>query len=282
MRSNSINLWAGLLGPLFLVSVMTACTTVPITGRKQLNLVPQETLLSLSSSQYEEFMKENRQVTGTPAARQVHQVGARLQKASNLYFRQRGARDDLAAYDWDFVLIQDDSANAWALPGGKVAVHTGVLPIAGNEAGLATVMAHEMAHVVARHGGERMSQALLVQLGGMALSTAISERPETTQKLWLASFGLGATYGLVLPYSRLHETEADRIGLMLMSMAGYDPHEALYFWERMLEKQQGRTVPEFLSTHPTDRTRLNNIRQAIPAAMQVRGRAVEPDNEPLR
>jgi predicted Zn-dependent protease len=170
-------------------------------------------------------------------------------------------------YEWEFNLIESKQVNAWAMPGGKVVVYTGILPVASDEKGLAVIMGHEIAQVVADHGNERMSQGLIFQFGGMALSTALSKKPQQTQKLWMQVYGAGAQYGVMLPYSRLHESEADHLGLVFMAMAGYDPNSAVGFWKRMAKKKSGQAPPEFLSTHPSDERRIQNIRNLIPQAM---------------
>jgi predicted Zn-dependent protease len=154
------------------------------------------------------------------------------------------------------------------MPGGKVVVYTGILPITRDEAGLATVMGHEIAHAVARHGNERMSQALLTQMGGMALAVALEQNPSQTNQLWMAVYGMGAQVGILLPYSRLHESEADHLGLIFMAMAGYDPNKAVEFWERMAQMKSGQAPPEFLSTHPSDEARIKKIKELLPEAMQ--------------
>ncbi|MFW6237098.1 MAG: M48 family metallopeptidase [Desulfosudaceae bacterium] len=183
------------------------------------------------------------------------------------YFAANGLAQQLDNYRWEFHLVQDNAANAWCMPGGKVVVYTGILPLTRDETGLAVVMGHEIAHAVARHGSERMSQALVAQLGGMALSRALAEKPEATQSLWMAAYGVGTQFGLLLPYSRLHEKEADHLGLIFMAMAGYDPRAAVDFWGRMAEQGAGRKPPEFLSTHPSDQTRINQIKKLLPEAM---------------
>jgi len=164
--------------------------------------------------------------------------------------------------------VEDKEVNAWCMPGGKVVVYSGILPVTQGEAGLAVVMAHEIAHAVAEHGNERMSQGLLAQFGGMALSEALSARPEATQNLWMTAYGVGAQYGAMLPYSRLQENEADHLGLIFMAMAGYDPNEAVTLWQRMATQKGGTAPPEFLSTHPSDAARIENIRRLIPEAMR--------------
>jgi predicted Zn-dependent protease len=176
--------------------------------------------------------------------------------------------DKLKDYEWEFNLVESEEVNAWCMPGGKVVFYTGILPVTQDENGLAVVMGHEIAHAVAQHGNERMSQMLVAQLGGMALSKALEEKPEQTQQLWMAAFGLGAQFGFLLRYSRLHESEADHLGLIFMSMAGYDPKGAVEFWQRMSEKKGGQAPPEFLSTHPSDEKRIKNLQALVPEAMQ--------------
>ncbi len=251
-----------------LVLLIFSCSTVPITGRRQINLLPDQTLLSMSLTQYDQFLKEN-QLSQDPAETQmVKQVGARIQKAVERYFADNDMSDELAGYEWEFNLVESDDINAWCMPGGKVVVYTGILPLTEDEAGLAVVMGHEIAHAVAQHGNERMSQGMIAQMGGVALSVALETQPETTRQLWMAAYGLGAQYGMVLPYSRLHENEADHLGLIFMAMAGYDPHAATAFWQRMAAQKQGQAPPEFLSTHPADQTRIKNIAALVPEAMR--------------
>jgi predicted Zn-dependent protease len=245
-----------------------SCQTVPITGREQLNLVPSQQIQAMSLDAYRDFLSKNEVIRGTPEAEQVNRVGRRIERAVEKFFAERNMSDTLSGYEWDFNLVKDPSANAWAMPGGKVVVYTGILPITRGDAGLAVVMGHEIAHVVANHGNERMSQSLLVQMGGMALGVALSEKPEQTQRLFAAAFGVGTQVGILLPYSRLQESEADHLGLIFMAMAGYDPHEAEGFWQRMAAQKAGGAPPEFLSTHPTGSTRIENIRDLIPEAMK--------------
>lgn len=255
---------------LFLLAVflLISCSTVPVTGRKQLALIPSSTMLSMSYQQYGEFLKTNKLSTNQEQTRMVKRVGHRIQKAVEQYMADNNMSHVLKDYRWEFNLVESPDVNAWCMPGGKVVVYSGILPITRDEAGLAVVMGHEVAHAVARHGDERMSQALLVETGGVALSAALASKPETTRQLWMAAFGLGASVGVILPYSRLHENEADRLGLIFMAMAGHDPHVAVQFWERMSQEKKGSAPPEFLSTHPADATRIQNIRARIPEAMK--------------
>jgi predicted Zn-dependent protease len=198
----------------------------------------------------------------------VKRVGGRISSAVEKYLAGQNHSDLLEGYTWEFNLVKDSSVNAWAMPGGKVAIYNGILPVTQNENGLATVMGHEVAHAVAQHGNERMSQALLTQLGGVALSVALSQNPSQTNDLFLAAYGIGTQVGILLPYSRLHESEADRLGLIFMAMAGYDPRDAVAFWQRMAAQSKGGAPPEFLSTHPAHETRIDQIMQYLPEAMK--------------
>jgi predicted Zn-dependent protease len=248
---------------LFLLS----CQTVPVTERQQLSLIPSSRIMSMSASNYREFMSKHEVVEGTAEARMVDRVGSRIRRAVERYFREQGRTDPLEAERWEFNLIKDDAVNAWAMPGGKVSVYSGILPVAQNETGLAVVVAHEIAHVVANHGNERMSQGLVARFGGMALSAALSQYPAQTRQLFMAAYGVGSKVGVLLPYSRVQESEADHLGLIFMAMAGYDPRAAVDFWKRMTEEKSGGSPPEFLSTHPSDRDRIEEIRRLMPEAM---------------
>ena len=249
--------------------LLWSCATVPVTERSQLQLIPSDQILSLSAGQYRQFLDQHEIITGTPAAAMVQRVGRNIQRAVETYLRSRGQSDLLDGYDWEFNLVADDSANAFAMPGGKVVVYTGILPIAGDDAGLATVMGHEIAHAIARHGNERMSQALIAQLGGAALGMALSSQPELTQKTFMTAYGMGTQVGVLLPYSRLQESEADRLGLIFMALAGYDPHQAIAFWQRMSQqKEAGSPPPEFLSTHPSHGTRISDLEAHMAEALR--------------
>ncbi|MBW1842434.1 MAG: M48 family metallopeptidase [Deltaproteobacteria bacterium] len=252
---------------LLISSLLISCSTVPVTGRKQLSLVSDGTMLSMSYQQYNEFMKTNEKSTNRKYSQIVTRVGTHIQKSVEQYFADNNMSRELEGYAWEFNLIENEELNAWCMPGGKVVVYTGILPIARNEAGLAVIMGHEIAHAVAEHGSERMSQGLAVQMGGALLSTALSQYPNETRQLWMTAYGVGGQYGVLLPYGRLHESEADHLGLIFMAMAGYDPNEAVKFWKRMAEKKGGKAPPEFMSTHPADATRIQNIKTLIPKAM---------------
>ncbi|MFO7931754.1 MAG: M48 family metallopeptidase [Desulfosalsimonas sp.] len=252
-----------------IVCLLTAsCATVPITGRRQLSLIPGDSILSMSHQQYDQFLDEHELSDNQADTEMVKDVGREIADAVETYLKQHGMENQLDNYDWEFRLVEDDSVNAWAMPGGKVVVYTGLLPVAEDRAGLAVVMGHEIAHAVASHGNERMSQGMLIQFGGVALSQAMETKPAATQQLWMAAYGAGAKVGMILPYSRLHEKEADRLGLIFMAMAGYDPRGAVDFWQRMAEEKQGESPPEFLSTHPADDKRVAGIRDMMPEAMR--------------
>ncbi len=245
-----------------------SCATVPLTGRTQLDLIPTRTMLSMSYQQYDDFLKDHKLSTNQSQIKMVQSVGAKIQRAVEDYMIDNNMSSRLNGYDWEFNLIENEQANAWAMPGGKVVVYTGLLPTTQDENGLAVVLSHEIAHAIARHGDERMSHSLLAGMGGMALSKALESKPEETRALWMTAFGVGAEFGVILPYSRLHENEADRLGLIFMAMAGYDPARAVAFWERMSQQKDGSSLPEFLSTHPSDKTRIQNILAHIPEAMK--------------
>lgn len=248
------------------VFLLSSCATVPVTGRSQLDLIPHQTMLSTSFSQYDEFLKSNKLSTDTKKTEQVRRVGKKIQAAVEEYFSRKNMSSVLSGYSWEFNLVDNEEVNAWCMPGGKVVVYTGILPITRDDSGLAVVMGHEIAHAVARHGNERMSQALMAQLGGVALNVAMKDKPAETRMLWTAAYGMGAQVGVMLPFSRLHESEADRLGLIFMAMAGYDPEKAVDFWTRMSMKSGGKTMPEFLSTHPSDSTRISQINALLPEA----------------
>jgi predicted Zn-dependent protease len=253
---------------LFLMLMLfTACSVVPLTGRKQLNLLPESEMISMGFTSYAEFLEENPPSSDKINAAAVKEVGNNIAQAVTKYFTDNGIQDRLSGYKWEFNLVDDKTPNAWCMPGGKVVVYSGILPLTVDRNGLAVVMSHEIAHAVARHGNERMSQQLVAQLGGMALSEAVKEKPEETKKIFMTAYGIGAQIGVMLPYSREHELEADKLGLIFMAMAGYDPAAAVPFWERM-GTAGGDKPPEFLSTHPSDQTRINKIKAALPEAQK--------------
>jgi len=245
-----------------------ACSTVPLTGRKQLNLLPESQLQQMSLAEYNSFLSESKVVTNTDQAAMVRRVGERIAASATSYLKKVGYADRIAGYKWEFNLVDDKAVNAWCMPGGKVVVYTGILPVTKTEAGLATVMGHEISHAIAQHGNERMSQQMAVQIGGVALDAALVTQPAETRNLFLTSYSIGTTLGVILPYSRKHESEADKLGLAFMAMAGYDPHEAVDFWTRMAAVGGGKP-PQFMSTHPSDEKRIADLKKFLPEAMKV-------------
>ena len=242
------------------------CSTVPITGRSQLSLIPASEMNAMSFQQYDQFLQENKLSSSKSDIDMVKRVGVNIQKAVETYFKQNNLSKELAGYQWEFNLVESPEINAWCMPGGKVVVYTGILPLTKDETGLAVVMGHEIAHAIAQHGAERMSQGLLQQLGGVALTVALKDKPQETQNLFMTAYGVGTTVGVMLPFSRTQESEADRLGLIFMAMAGYNPNSAVDFWTRM-SQMGGQKPPEFLSTHPSDATRIADIKKELPEAL---------------
>jgi predicted Zn-dependent protease len=260
-------LQTGLFALLIAALLFQACSLVPLTGRRQLSLVSDADMLSTSFVQYDQFMKENKLSTNAAQTNMVKQVGRRIQNAVATYFAQNNLSQNLNGFAWEFNLIENKEVNAWCMPGGKVVVYSGILPITQNETGLAVVIGHEIAHAVAKHSNERMSQALVSQLGGQMLAEALKQKPQQTQQIWMSLFGVGVQLGAVLPYNRLQESEADHLGLIFMAMAGYNPNASIEFWQRM-SQNAGTKPPEFLSTHPSDENRMQKIKSEIPGAMK--------------
>ncbi|QMU29727.1 M48 family metallopeptidase [Adhaeribacter radiodurans] len=247
--------------------MVMGCATVPITGRRQLSLVPSAEMQQMSYASYKQVLDTAKVVSNSQNTAMVKRVGQRIQKAVEQYMAQNNLSDQLAGYAWEFNLIEDPQVNAWCMPGGKVAVYTGIIPIVRDETGLAVVMGHEIAHAIAKHGDERMSQGLLQQLGGATLQAAMGSNPSLTNNLFLTAYGAGSQLGL-LAYGRKQESEADELGLIFMAMAGYNPQQAVPFWERMAAGKGGQAPPEFLSTHPSDETRIADIQKHIPEALK--------------
>ncbi len=254
-------------GILVCALVFSSCSTVPVTGRQQLNLIPSSQMLSMSAQEYGQFIKGNKVSSDAASSALVRKVGTRIQHAVEQYMADNNLSSRLQGYQWEFNLVESKEVNAWCMPGGKVVVYTGILPLTRDENGLAVVLGHEIAHAIAEHGNERMSQQLLAQLGGAALDEALASKPEQTRQLWNLAFGVGVQYGALLPYSRTQESEADHLGLIFMAMAGYDPNNALPFWQRMAALG-GDKPPEFMSTHPSDETRIKQIKEALPEALR--------------
>ena len=257
--------WKQMLAVAVVSAIVVACSTVPITGRSQLNLFPESQMAEMGLTNYSEFLKEAKLSADKEQADMVKRVGHRIAAAVEEYMNKNGLSSHVENFSWEFNLVEDDTPNAWCMPGGKVVFYTGILPFTENENGLAVVMGHEIAHAVARHGNERMSQQMGMQAVATGLQVALSEKPEQTQQIYMGAFGLGAQYGMMLPFSRKHEVEADKLGLVFMAMAGYDPAGAVTFWTRMSESG-GQKPPEFMSTHPADDTRISGIKAYLPEA----------------
>ncbi|NVK05323.1 MAG: M48 family metallopeptidase [Flavobacteriia bacterium] len=249
-----------------LLLLLTQCNKVPITGRNQFNLLSNSEMLTMSFSQYNQVISESQLSNDRAKVNMVKNCGTRISQAVEQYLSDEGLSDAVEGFEWEFNLIQSEQLNAWCMPGGKVAFYTGILDVCQDEAGVAVVMGHEVAHAIARHGNERMSQSLAAQMGGLALSAALQTEPEQTQQLALAAYGVGSQVGALLPFSRLHESEADEMGLYFMAMAGYNPEEAPEFWQRMSAMSGGAQPPEFLSTHPSHDTRVDNLNEWMPKA----------------
>lgn len=234
-----------------------SCTTNPFTGSKTMAFVPNSQLFPTAFAQYDEFLNENKVLKGTKDAELVHRIGQKIAVAAERWLDANGYQGYLNDYQWEYNLVDDPTVNAWCMPGGKIVVYTGILPIAESEAGLAAIMGHEVSHALANHGQQRMSAGLLQQLGAVVGNVAIKD--EQTLNIFNQAYGVGSQVGLMLPFSRKHETEADEIGLYLMAIAGYEPMEAANLWRRMSAQSGGQAPPEFLSTHPANETRIKDI-----------------------
>lgn len=256
-----------MLAVLAVVLAVIACNKVPITGRSQMNLVGEPEMIGMAAAQYSEFLGQTPPLSDSDArVRQVRAVGRKLADAATQYLTENRAADRVDGFTWDFNVVNDNTVNAWCMPGGKVVVYTGILPITQDETGLAVVMGHEIAHAIARHGNERMSQAIALQGAGMTLEILTAQKPGVTRDIFLQSVGIGSQLGM-LAYSRKHETEADKMGLVFMALAGYDPREAPKFWQRM-SQGGGQAPPELLSTHPSDETRMHDLEAYMPEALK--------------
>ncbi len=265
---------------IFLLSAMvavllTACNKVPISGRNQLNLVSDSEVLQASLASYKEYMGKATKSTETVKSAQVTRVGQKIAAATEAYLNANGMSDQVKNFAWEFNLVKDSQLNAFCMPGGKIVVYEGIMNIIASDDELAVVMGHEVAHAVAKHSNERLSQQKALEYGGAILGAVIQGQSQQTQNLAAQVFGLGANYGVMLPFSRKHETEADNIGLVLMTMAGYNPDCAMTFWQKM-SSNSGNNKLEFLSTHPSDATRIANLQKQIPLVKQQYGAYIKP------
>lgn len=252
-----------LVAALFLAS----CSTVPLTNRKQITVIPESEMLALGEENYRQVLDSVQLSPNKEALNDIREVGKNIAAAVENYLKEQGRFELVDDYKWEFHLIESPQVNAWCMPGGKIAFYTGILPVCQDQNGIAVVMSHEIAHAIARHSSERMTQEMALQMGGMALSEALATKPDRTNDIAMMAYGVGSELGVMLPYSRSHESEADELGLYFMAMAGYDPREAPQFWERMLDTSPGAT-PEFLSTHPDPRKRIKQLNENLPQAME--------------
>lgn len=248
------------------IFLLDSCSQNLVTGRKQLSLVSESELQSMAKQEYQTFLNANKVLHNNDAS-MVSRVGSRIAGAIGRYYETQGKPSVLSGYVWEFNLVENNEVNAWCMPGGKVVVYSGLLPITQNEEGLAIVLGHEITHAIAQHGSERVSQGLLQQLGGSALSYALANKPKETQNLFLTAYGVGSSVGALLPFSRKEEAEADEYGLYYAAMAGYNPQSAIPFWERMAAAGGSKPV-EFLSDHPSDANRIAKMKEYMPKALK--------------
>ncbi len=259
------------------IILLSACSTVPFTGRKQLRLLPASQMNAMALENYGSFLKVNKLSENKTQTALVKKVGYKLKNAVEKYLRDQEQQKIIEGFNWEFNLVQNPAINAWAMPGGKIVFYTGIMDVCKNEAGIAVVMSHEIAHIIAKHGNERMSQGLLTQLGGIGLNIALKEEPQKTRNLFLGAYGVGSQLGVMLPFSRKHEYEADKIGLIFMAMAGYNPEEAIVFWTRMSKLSGGKSQPEFLSTHPSHESRIQAMKESLVEAKTYQTKADDHD-----
>ena len=255
-----------ILGFAAMSATLYSCFKNPVTGRSSLNLADEGSMRQQATASYSSELAQHKVITGTAQAQMIQRVGQRMSEAVKQYLTSKGQQDLINGYNWQFSLLESSDVNAWCMPGGKVAFYTGIMPIAQDEKGVAVVMGHEIAHAIARHGNERVSNTMVAQYGGALFSSLLSTKSETAQNIFNQAYGVGSTLG-ILAYSRKHEREADEMGLIFMALAGYDPHEAVGFWQRMAA-QGGAKPPVFLSTHPSDQKRISDIQAHMNKAMQ--------------
>lgn len=249
--------------------VIFSCTNNKITGRKQLNIVTNAQMISLAETEYAEVLKKSKVVTNTKASATVASIGKRIVEAVNNYYAAQGIQSLLKEYKWEYNLIESKEANAWCLPGGKIAVYSGLLPITENNDALAVVMGHEIAHALAEHGKERVNQQIINSGGAITLQVLTANQSQANQHLFLQAFGVVSEYGVILPFSRKQELEADKLGLKFAAMAGFDPKTAVPLWQRMAAMSQGNKPPEFASTHPAEETRIAELKKLMPEAIAL-------------
>ena len=246
---------------------VASCSTVPITGRNRVNVIPDSQILPMSFQQYDDFLKEHPKSKDAEQTKNIKAIGKNISQAVDAFMRQNDMGDEADSYEWEFNLIEDETVNAWCMPGGKVVFYSGILPIAKNTDGIAAIMGHEVAHAFAKHGQERMTSGLAAQLGGVAVAIGTSGEPEQQKEIWNVAYGVGSGLGM-LKFSRLHEEEADKLGLVFMIMAGYDPEESIKLWERMKASKDSEP-PEFFSTHPSNDSRIKHLQDFLPEAKKL-------------
>lgn len=248
---------------------LSSCGVVPVSGRRQLSLVPENQIIAESSLQYSKFVSQMPHSNDKKATDRVLRVCNNIANAADHYLRTHNATKLAQQMKWEVNLIADRRLNAFCMPGGKIVVYTGILPLCKTDAELATVISHEVSHAIARHSSERLSQEILRQIGGQAVGLAFSKESAVVRSVIQQAYGLGSQVAVTLPYSRKHEQEADIIGLTFMALAGYDPAEAVTFWEKMSKASEGQRPPEFLSTHPSEESRIKAIQKALPEAQAL-------------
>lgn len=252
------------------VTLFVACSKNAITGRQQFKFLPESELQSMAQQEYRQFLSTNKVVSSSNDrdAEMVRRVGQRLTGAVEEFYKQQNLTDALQGFQWEYNLVNSKEANAWCMPGGKIVVYSGLLPITQNEAALAAVLGHEISHAIFQHGNERMSQQMAAQGLGTGLSVALASKPAATQNIFNQAFGIGTQLGVLLPFSRKHELEADRFGLRWSAMSGYNPQESIALWQRMEKLSNGQKPPEFLSTHPAEGTRIENLQRYMDEALK--------------
>lgn len=252
---------------LVVLFLLTSCYKVPITNRNQIRLMPDFIITNLALTSYQDFMAKNKVIPSNDSrSQQLENVGDRMVSAVNSLFANSKYKDRIKNQKWEYHLVDNPTVNAWCMPGGKIVFYSGILPYTQNDDGIAVVMGHEMAHAIAKHGNERMSQQLAILMGGVTIDVAMQQKPEETKEIFKSLYGISTTLG-ALAYSRKHEYEADKIGLVIMAKAGYNPEKAIDFWERMRQKG-GSSIPQFLSTHPSDENRIKEMKKFLPIAMK--------------
>ena len=251
-------------------SFAIGCSRNAVTGKNQLLLVPESEMQTMAVSQYKSFLDSSKVVSpAVKDAAMVKRIGQRITSAITNYYKQQGKADILNGYNWEYNLVESNEVNAWCMPGGKIVVYTGLLPVTQNEAALAVVMGHEVTHALARHGSERMTQGIGQQLGGAAVSVLLANKSQQTQSLFMSAYGVGSNVLVVLPFSRNQEYEADQFGLNFAAMAGYNPQEAIPLWERMEKAGGGNKPAEFMSTHPSEGNRIERLKKQMPESLKL-------------